>query len=179
MGPPSAAQAAAAETARKNAVTAAATAVVSTKVRALESSLITAKKELTDDINTWLVETMSNSDEHYNGQMSMRGNPKIRIGQELYINYTETASEKEKMERYYVEQVVHSFSFFPAPQFITNIGVTRGEHIPEKDASEVLTNVSRSTFTNSRRRVSTVGDQSDAFIYTPGGGSGRQDSGDR
>ena len=179
MGPPSAAQAAAAETARKNAVTAAATAVVSTKVRALESSLITAKKELTDDINTWLVETMSNSDEHYNGQMSMRGNPKIRIGQELYINYTETADEKEKMERYYVEQVVHSFSFFPSPQFITNIGVTRGEHIPEKDASEVLTNVSRSTFTNSRRRVSTVGDQSDAFIYTPGGGSGQQGSGDR
>lgn len=179
MGPISAEQAAAAETARKNAVTAAATAVVSTKVRALESSLITAKKELTDDINTWLVETMSNSDEHYNGQMSMRGNPHIRIGQELYINYNETADEKEKMERYYVEQVVHSFSFFPSPQFITNIGVTRGEHIPEKDASEVLTNVSRSTFTNSRRRVSTVGDQSDAFTYTPGGGSGHRDSDDR
>lgn len=46
MGPISAEQAAAAETARKNAVTAAATAVVSTKVRALESSLITAKKNL-------------------------------------------------------------------------------------------------------------------------------------
>lgn len=179
MGPISAAQAAAAETARKNSVTAAATAVVSTKVRALESSLITAKKELTDDINTWLVETMSNLDEYYNGQMSMRGNGHIRIGQELYINYNETAGEKEKMERYYVEQVVHSFSFFPSPQFITNIGVTRGAHIPEKDASEVLENVSRDTFTNSRRRVSPVGGQSDAFIYTPGGGDGQRNSGDK
>lgn len=87
-------------------------------------------EDLLKDLNKWLVETYTYTDQVWQGYLVVPGNPHIKIGQELVIEDTE--------EEYYVESVEHSWSVFPTPQFITRIGVSRGilpeSFIPARDS---------------------------------------------
>ncbi len=116
---------------------------------------------LLDDCNQWMYDTLRQMDKCYAGKIRLIGNPFIKVGMELVIddddannysaqksfknrngvNYsenmeksTETLSDKkDTRERYYVESVHHSWSVFPRPNFVTELGLTRGIFVSGKD----------------------------------------------
>lgn len=77
---------------------------------------------LLKDLNKWLIETYTFTDQLWQGYLIVPGNSNIKIGQELTIEDTG--------EEYYIESVEHNWSVFPTPQFTTRIGVSRGT-LPE------------------------------------------------
>lgn len=70
------------------------------------------------DFTTWLVDTMTFTDDLYSGYITVLGNTDIQLGEELVI--------KDLGEVYYVESIEHTWAVHPAPYFLTRIGVTRG-----------------------------------------------------
>ena len=69
------------------------------------------------------------------GCMTYLLNPYIRIGQELFIipdsgKNAEARSTRDDYEIFYVEQVMHSWSFHPAVAFQTQVKVSRGTKVP-------------------------------------------------
>lgn len=102
-------------------------------------------RELFDLLNFWSMQVLVGIEETYSGAIVIRGNPFIKIGQELFINRDPKVEEpvtivggrkvkrhfanSEKMEQYYVEHVEHSWSIFPKPQYKTVIGVVRGKYV--------------------------------------------------
>jgi hypothetical protein len=78
-------------------------------------------RELFDLLNFWSMQVLVGIEETYSGAIVIRGNPFIKIGQELFINRDPKAEEpvtivggrkvkrhfanSEKMEQYYVEHV--------------------------------------------------------------------------
>jgi len=116
---------------------------------------------LLDDCNQWMYDTLRQMDKCYAGKIRIIGNPFIKVGMELVIddddannysaqksfknrngvNYsqnmeksTDTLSDKkDTRERYYVESVHHSWSVFPRPNFVTELGLTRGIFVSGKD----------------------------------------------
>jgi len=109
---------------------------------------------LLDDCNQWMYDTLRQMDKVYTGKMRLIGNPFIKIGMELvidddkersYSSYKSTSSRVstnsavesavgseilqtgiDRRERYYIESVHHSWSVFPSPNFMTEVGLTRG-----------------------------------------------------
>lgn len=75
-------------------------------------------EDLLKDLNKWLIEAYTFSDQLWQGYLVIPGNPNIKIGQELIIEDTD--------EEYYIESVEHDWAVYPTPQFITRIGVARG-----------------------------------------------------
>ena len=84
-------------------------------------------------LNKWIIDVFSFTDALYSGVFVIRGNPNIKIGQELIIPAGPDATDKfgVQEERYYVQSVEHSFKIFPSPQFLTKIQVSRGTGITE------------------------------------------------
>lgn len=70
------------------------------------------------DFTTWLVDTLTFTDDLYTGYITVLGNTDIQLGEELYID--------DLNEFYYIESLEHTWSVFPNPYFLTRIGVTRG-----------------------------------------------------
>lgn len=70
------------------------------------------------DLTKWLAETLTYTDQLYQGYFVVPGNSNIKIGSYIKIEDTN--------EEYYIESVEHSWSVYPTPQFITRIGVSRG-----------------------------------------------------
>lgn len=70
------------------------------------------------DLTQWLVDSFTYTDQLYQGFITLIGNTDITVGSELHIKDTD--------EEYYVESVEHIWQVWPAPQFITRLGVTRG-----------------------------------------------------
>lgn len=71
------------------------------------------------DFNTWLVDTLAFTDRLYFGSITILGNTDVQLGEELYVVDTG--------ERFYIESIEHTWSVFPAPNFLTRLGVTRGQ----------------------------------------------------
>lgn len=116
---------------------------------------------LLDDCNQWMYDTLRQMDKCYAGKMRIIGNPFIKVGMELVVddsdennyssqksfnnrnsfNYSQNtqkstevlSDKKDTRERYYVESVHHSWSVFPSPNFITELGLTRGIFVSSKD----------------------------------------------
>jgi hypothetical protein len=116
---------------------------------------------LLDDCNQWMYDTLRQMDKCYAGKIRLIGNPFIKVGMELVIddddannysaqksfknrngvNYSENmekstdtlSDKKDTRERYYVESVHHSWSVFPRPNFVTELGLTRGIFVSGKD----------------------------------------------
>ena len=116
---------------------------------------------LLDDCNQWMYDTLRQMDKCYAGKIRIIGNPFIKVGMELVIDDDETnnysaqksfknrnsvnysqnmekstdtlSDKKDTRERYYVESVHHSWSVFPRPNFVTELGLTRGIFVSGKD----------------------------------------------
>ena len=87
-------------------------------------------------LNKWIIDVFAFTDSLYSGVFIIRGNPNIKIGQELIIPRPSTGSDDSdkfgvQEERYYVQSVEHSFKIFPSPQFLTKVQVSRGTGITE------------------------------------------------
>jgi len=87
-------------------------------------------------LNKWIIDVFAFTDSLYSGVLVIRGNPDIKIGQELIIPKPSTGTDDSdkfgvQEERYYVQSVEHSFKIFPSPQFLTKIQVSRGTGITE------------------------------------------------
>lgn len=105
---------------------------------------------LYDLINLWIAQVTIGIQNLFQGDIVVRGNPHIKIGQELFIdrNRQETVqsyfynigNNYDKLEQYYVEHVEHSWQIFPNPQFATRVGVTRGKYIKTTPASSSSNN---------------------------------------
>lgn len=70
------------------------------------------------DLNAWLQDSFTYTDQLYSGYITVWGNTNIEVGSELKITNTG--------ELYYIESVDHSWQIYPSVQFITRLGVTRG-----------------------------------------------------
>lgn len=105
---------------------------------------------LYDSINFWITQVTIGIQDLFQGDIVVRGNPHIKVGQELFIdrNRQETVqsyfynigNNYDKLEQYYVEHVEHSWQVFPNPQFATRVGVTRGKYIKTTPASSSSNN---------------------------------------
>lgn len=85
-------------------------------------------KNILNDLNAWLVQTMTYTDQLYTGSLTIIGNSNITVGCEVYV--------ADSQELYYVESVEHSWQSFPNPQFITRLGISRGVVMKPFTASE-------------------------------------------
>jgi len=131
--------------------TATRTVIVDTATAERPSDEISA---LLDDCNQWMYDTLRQMDKVYTGKMRLIGNPFVKIGMELvidddkersYSSFKSTDSRVstnsgtgsavgseilqtgiDRRERYYIESVHHSWSVFPSPNFMTEVGLTRG-----------------------------------------------------
>jgi hypothetical protein len=85
-------------------------------------------KHILNDLNAWLVTTMTYIDQLYTGVLVIVGNSNVTVGCEIFV--------EDSQEQYYVESVEHAWQVFPAPQFITRLGVSRGTVLKSFTASE-------------------------------------------
>lgn len=88
-----------------------------------------------DNINQWMYDVFTQQHNLFVGEISMIGNPYIRIGQELFIvpdvgKNAEARSTQDDYEMFYVEKVSHSWSFHPSVAFQTSLQVSRGTKVP-------------------------------------------------
>lgn len=88
-----------------------------------------------DNINQWMYDVFTQQHNIFSGTIVMIGNPYIRIGQELFIipdsgKNAEARSTRDDYEIFYVEQVMHSWSFHPSVAFQTQVKVSRGSKVP-------------------------------------------------
>ena len=81
-------------------------------------------------LNDWIVKVFYFTDALYAGTIVTKGNPDIKIGQEITITTPLSA------ERYYVESVEHSLEVHPTPKFLTKLGVTRGTGLTKIPSSD-------------------------------------------
>lgn len=103
-----------------------------------DSEKIDEKNTITrilDNINQWMYDVFTQQHNIFSGEISMIGNPYIRIGQELFIvpdagKNAEARSTRDDYEMYYVETVSHSWTFHPSVAFQTSVKVSRGSKIP-------------------------------------------------
>lgn len=129
--------------------------------RVMKESVSDEISTLLDDCNQWMYDTLRQMDKCYTGKIRIIGNPFIKVGMELVIDDDETnnysaqksfknrnsvnysqnmekstdtlSDKKDTRERYYVESVHHSWSVFPRPNFVTELGLTRGIFVNGKD----------------------------------------------
>lgn len=82
------------------------------------NNLKTEWQKIGSKVAKWMDKSFSHSVNLEEGQMVLRGNEKLKIGQ--YIKF------KETREEFYVENVRHDFIVGDQPRFTTTVGLTRG-----------------------------------------------------